>query len=289
MTIHIAITRFDDDLQTAHAESLQKSVHAPSAIREQGGTAEAEDFFWAVPAGTLIEVPSSPAHPQYTPKTRHRHYSMMLKLTLQFFAIIVLIERAYSWGGRFNRFSPEMLSNMGYGGYGNNRHSPQRFLPASSIDLLESMLQSEEDEEMTEASSNKAAASCSGRRCSANEHCCAGTVCVDLDGLGTCLPHHGRREGSACHRTSDCDFGLLCVISGGTGKICQQPSENVKQYNEDCAQSSECDVSKGLCCQLLRRHRQSPRKTCKREQRTIQDDSKSEAFAAGYLDPECID
>jgi hypothetical protein len=44
------------------------------------------------------------------------------------------------------------------------------------------MLQSEEDEEMTEASSNKAAASCSGRRCSANEHCCAGTVCVDLDG-----------------------------------------------------------------------------------------------------------
>jgi hypothetical protein len=135
-------------------------------------------------------------------------------------------------------------------------------------------------------------------------------VDIDLASVGTCLPHHGRREGSACHRTSDCDFGLLCVISGGTGKICQQPSENVKQYSkcppgfshgrvlkslstnysafairelmdvnkktkkkdmqnyikrdfitdEDCAQSSECDVSKGLCCQLLRRHRQSPRK-----------------------------
>lgn len=49
------------------------------------------------------------------------------------------------------------------------------------MDLLESMLQSEEDEEMTEAS-NKAVSSCSGRRCSANEHCCPGTVCVDLDG-----------------------------------------------------------------------------------------------------------
>jgi hypothetical protein len=49
----------------------------------------------------------------------------MLKLTLQLFVIVVLFERAYSWGGRFNRFSPEMLSNMGYGGYGNNRHSPQ--------------------------------------------------------------------------------------------------------------------------------------------------------------------
>ena len=49
------------------------------------------------------------------------------------------------------------------------------------MDLLESMLQSEEDEEITE-SSNKGAGSCSGRRCSANEHCCHGTVCVDLDG-----------------------------------------------------------------------------------------------------------
>ena len=43
------------------------------------------------------------------------------------------------------------------------------------------MLQSEEDEEITEAS-HKAVISCSGRRCSANEHCCPGTVCVDLDG-----------------------------------------------------------------------------------------------------------
>ena len=41
------------------------------------------------------------------------------------------------------------------------------------------MLQSEEDEELPEAS-NKI--TCSGRRCSANEHCCSGTVCVDLDG-----------------------------------------------------------------------------------------------------------
>lgn len=34
--------------------------------------------------------------------------------------------------------------------------------------------------------------------------------------------------------------------------------------DEDCAQSNECDVSKGLCCQLLRRHRQSPRKVSRR-------------------------
>lgn len=46
----------------------------------------------------------------------------MLKLTLIILSIVAL-DRAYSWGGRFNRFSPEMLSNMGYGGYGNSRHT----------------------------------------------------------------------------------------------------------------------------------------------------------------------
>lgn len=49
----------------------------------------------------------------------------MLKLTLGVMFLVAGIDRAFSWGGRFNRFSPEMLSNMGYGGYGNNRHAPQ--------------------------------------------------------------------------------------------------------------------------------------------------------------------
>jgi hypothetical protein len=32
---------------------------------------------------------------------------------------------------------------------------------------------------------------------------------------------------------------------------------------EECAMSSECDIGKGLCCQLQRRHRQAPRKVSK--------------------------
>ena len=50
-----------------------------------------------------------------------------MKITLALLAL-VLVDSAYSWGGRFNRFSPEMLSNLGYGagyGYGNNRHAAQ--------------------------------------------------------------------------------------------------------------------------------------------------------------------
>lgn len=49
--------------------------------------------------------------------------------------------------------------------------------------------------------------------------------------VGTCLPHHGQHEGSTCHRTSDCDFGLVCAISEA-GKTCQQPTESIKQYSK---------------------------------------------------------
>lgn len=49
--------------------------------------------------------------------------------------------------------------------------------------------------------------------------------------MGTCLPHHGQREGSACHRNSDCDVGLVCAVSEA-GKTCQQPSAAKKQYSK---------------------------------------------------------
>lgn len=32
-------------------------------------------------------------------------------------AVCVLGKQADAWGGLFNRFSPEMLANMGYGGH----------------------------------------------------------------------------------------------------------------------------------------------------------------------------
>lgn len=39
--------------------------------------------------------------------------SLAAVVVLHFFAPSVL-----AWGGLFNRFSPEMLSNLGYGGHG---------------------------------------------------------------------------------------------------------------------------------------------------------------------------
>ena len=42
-------------------------------------------------------------------------------------AILLLGGSVNAWGGLFNRFSPEMLANMGYGSHGGS-YRPQSFL-----------------------------------------------------------------------------------------------------------------------------------------------------------------
>lgn len=41
-----------------------------------------------------------------------------MKILIPILAICLLSRHAEAWGGLFNRFSPEMLANMGYGGQG---------------------------------------------------------------------------------------------------------------------------------------------------------------------------
>lgn len=103
---------------------------------------------------------------------------------------------------------------------------------------------------------------CYGRRCIANEHCCPGTVCVNVDGIiGNCLFAYGRKLGELCRRDADCESGLVCDVSvSSSASVCRAPVALAKQYAEDCNTSSDCDISRGLCCQLQRRHRQAPRK-----------------------------
>ncbi|CAH1364563.1 hypothetical protein MTP99_000932 [Tenebrio molitor] len=165
------------------------------------------------------------------------------------FMACLLGHKAHGWGGLFNRFSPEMLANMGYGGHGG-------FIQRTGEGdegILEEYA-SEGDEEP-----------CYGKRCTANEHCCPGSVCVDVDGVvGSCLFAYGRRVGELCRRDSDCESGLVCAEAepGVSTRVCRPPVHQDKQYSEPCNMSSECDISRGLCCQLQRRHRQAPRKVC---------------------------
>ncbi|XP_065167782.1 prohormone-3 [Atheta coriaria] len=170
-----------------------------------------------------------------------------MKGIIALLALCLLSRQTEAWGGLFNRFSPEMLANMGYGAHGGG-------LPRGADEGILEEFEVEEDSE-----------SCYGRKCSANEYCCPGQICIDLDGIiGQCMFTYGRRVGELCRRDSDCESGLVCAEAeqGISTRVCRPPVQQDKQYSEPCSMSSECDIARGLCCQLQRRHRQAPRKMC---------------------------
>ncbi|XP_035718414.1 prohormone-3-like [Vespa mandarinia] len=160
-----------------------------------------------------------------------------------------------AWGGLFNRFSPEMLSNLGYGGHGG-------YLSRSR--LLQGPLSGGYGNSYGDSLEEESDDPCYEKKCTANEHCCPGSVCVNVDGVvGTCLFAYGLKQGELCRRDNDCETGLMCAdIAGGETRSCQPPVTSNKQYNEECNMSGECDIGRGLCCQLQRRHRQTTRKVC---------------------------
>ncbi|XP_076028589.1 space blanket [Oratosquilla oratoria] len=144
----------------------------------------------------------------------------------------------------FNRFRPQLLYNGGYGDSG--RLYPSERLMSPNEQLMEALFEREVEEQ------------CEGRRCTSNEHCCLNSICVDFNGVsGTCMTSLGQEEGAICASDPDCAAGLICDLG-----ICAAPRMGNKLYNEPCSISSECNVERGLCCQLVRRHRQAPKQMC---------------------------
>lgn len=162
-----------------------------------------------------------------------------------------------AWGGLFNRFNPSMVSNLGYGGHGGS-YGKELFgvgddRSADMNNLVEAL-----EEEAEEARDP-----CSGKICTANEYCCEGHVCVDTkDTTGTCLPIWGKKQGEICYRDNDCESGFVCVESINGLRTCQAPMPGDKGLGDDCRTSSECNISKGLCCKLHRRAKSKPKKIC---------------------------
>ncbi|XP_076648311.1 space blanket [Halictus rubicundus] len=174
-------------------------------------------------------------------------------------AVIALVNTMHfavdAWGGLFNRFSPEMLSNLGYGGHGD-------YMAKSG--LYQRPLTGAYGNSYGESMEELAEVPCEERPCTANEHCCAGSVCVNVDRVvGHCVFDFGQKQGELCRRDNDCETGLMCAeVPGRESRSCQPPVTSNKLYNEECNISGECDIGRGLCCQLQRRHRQTPRKVC---------------------------
>ena len=85
-----------------------------------------QEFLHSTGEAEPVHIQRNPAatYPSTSVHGSRSIHLVIMKITVALLAL-VLIDSAYSWGGRFNRFSPEMLSNLGYGGYGNNRHASQ--------------------------------------------------------------------------------------------------------------------------------------------------------------------
>ena len=70
---------------------------------------------------------------------------------------------------------------------------------------------------------------CHARKCTSNEHCCDGTVCVDTSSgvTGSCLPVFGKKAGEACYMDADCETGYVCQDS-----VCMVPAPGIGQFGE---------------------------------------------------------
>lgn len=174
---------------------------------------------------------------------------------------LCLASPARAWGGLFNRYNPSLMSDVyGPGSYGKELYRvAEGGRPAATQNLAEII------EEEMEA---EARDPCNGKSCTMNEHCCNGHVCVDTDDAmnsGICLPVYGLRQGETCTRDTDCESGFVCTLSNeleAGGRTCQTPVPGDKGLGEDCRTSSDCNITKGLCCKLHRRARSQPKKIC---------------------------
>ncbi|OWR46333.1 ITG-like peptide [Danaus plexippus] len=174
-------------------------------------------------------------------------------MTAAVLLLVACLSSAHAWGGLFNRFSSDMLNNLGYG------RSPYRHYPygQDAEEIYAEALEGNRIEDVDDSH-------CYSAACISNGDCCRGLTCLETEDGGRCLPAFaGRKLGEICNRENQCDAGLVCEeIVPGEMHVCRPPAPGHKQYNEECSTSSECDITRGLCCIMQRRHRQKPRKSC---------------------------
>ncbi|CAB4053970.1 Prohormone-3,ITG-like peptide [Lepeophtheirus salmonis] len=166
--------------------------------------------------------------------------------------LFVFSSSVSAWGGLFNRFNPSLLNSFGGGGLGG--YGKEIFNVAQKMPR---------DEAIKEEMELDVKDPCSGRKCTANEHCCDGNVCVDAEeNMGICLPIWGKKQGEVCYRDNDCESGFVCLDSANGFRSCQAPIPGDAKLGEDCRTSSDCNINRGLCCKLQRRARSQPKKVC---------------------------
>merc|ERR1712080_787642 len=96
----------------------------------------------------------------------------------------------HGFGGHFNRYNPALQPNLGYGGGNYYNLYTESKNAVEEPKVIERNRESEGPLEKLLEEVEEDDDPCHARKCTANEHCCEGHVCVDtqIDFTGTCMP-----------------------------------------------------------------------------------------------------
>jgi len=170
--------------------------------------------------------------------------------------LVLAVTSVKGWGALFNRYSSAMVpqeqkTGSYYNLYTDSKHAVEE--PRVLARTLEKLPVEEIPEEDP----------CYEKKCTSNENCCDGTVCIDMEqSVGTCMPLYGRKIGELCWRTSDCETGFVCGEGPEGQMMCMEHMPGQGKFGDDCNESQDCNIHMGLCCRLQRRQKMQPKKLC---------------------------
>merc|ERR1711936_971616 len=145
--------------------------------------------------------------------------SAMQRLSLTLIPGLLLLSQVQAWGGVFNRYNPSLHSS-----YYDTSGNYYNLMTDSKHHVEEPRMVEKQIEELLEEEEAADSDPCHKRKCTSNEHCCDGMVCVDAS--------------------------------------CSEPAPGLGKFGEECRDSSDCNIHQGLCCRLTRRPRMQPKKLC---------------------------
>jgi len=171
--------------------------------------------------------------------------------------VLTVITSVRGWGAIFNRVNPVMIpdehkTGSYYNLYTDSKHSVEEpKVMARTMDGAGNQMGTEEDP-------------CYEKKCTSNEHCCEGSVCIDMEikAVGTCMPLYGKKFGESCVRNSDCETGFVCLEGESGRMMCAEQMPGVGRFGDECSNSDDCNIHLGLCCRLQRRQKMQPKKLC---------------------------
>merc|ERR1712226_1653820 len=126
-------------------------------------------------------------------RSHYRTQSVMLNFSPAILPGLLLLSQVEAWGGVFNRYNPSLHSS-----YVDTSGNYYNLMTDSKHHVEEPRMVEKQIAELLEEEAAAEADPCHQRKCTSNEHCCDGMVCVDTSNghwkLPACLRQEVRGE-----------------------------------------------------------------------------------------------